>query len=118
MKWGTIVLSFCLAAALANGAVAADALCGGSSAILTSWRCGQGVDGLCYLWGVDTAGAGRWGRDSVFAVEGPGETVRRVAFDEACERGRCSRPELAICAAPVSHGNGASSKLQSLLRHK
>lgn len=69
---------------------------------MATWQCSD-LDGeaFCTLWGVDVARVGRWGKQSVFVIDGP-KSVERVGFEDACRGGRCSRPEYSVCSIPVS----------------
>lgn len=92
-----------------------SAICGGQTAIVASWACGD-VDsgGLCTLWGVDTMRSGQWTDKSLFVIEGP-KFAKRVAYAEACRDDRCSRPQYSVCSMPVE--GGPPTTLEALLRH-
>lgn len=94
--------------------VSDTAICGGMTAIVATWTCGESAkSSLCTLWGVDVTGTGRWNDKSLFVVEGP-KSVARVSYEEACQDGRCSRPEYSVCSTPVAHAK--QTRLEVLLR--
>lgn len=91
-----------------------SAICGGQTAIVAIWPCGNVDSGeICTLWGVDTERSGRWTDKSRFVIESP-KSVKQVSYAQACRDGRCSRPEYAVCSLPVSYGK--PTKLEALLR--
>ncbi|VVE40903.1 hypothetical protein PPN31114_04146 [Pandoraea pneumonica] len=99
----------------ATQAYAAGGICNGRTAIITAWRCTEnGQTGTCLLWGSDRAKAGAWTDKSAYVIEGPDLTARRVTYQEACQNGRCSRPELAGCSQPVDVGSPKTRAYRTL----